>query len=105
MGWRVNTPTFYIAPGTTVRINFWWNKPGDKGPQWAMGHPMRGEPPAALATERVAKVVACEIGQVTINGPAHYGCGDPSTAYWTYYVDITNDGSEACHFQLEGGGV
>lgn len=42
--------------------------------------PMRGEPPAALATERVAKTVACEIGEVTINGPAHYSCGDPETA-------------------------
>jgi len=105
MGWRVNNPSFYIAPGSTIRIDFWWDRPGDMGPQWAMGHPMRGEPPSALATERVAKVVACEIGQITINGPTHYGCGDPETAYWRYYADITNDGPEAFNFQLEGGGV
>jgi hypothetical protein len=104
MGWRVSSP-IYIAPGSTIRIDFWWDAPGDKGPQWAMGHPMRGEPSSPLATERVAKVVNCEIGQITINGPAQYGCGDPTTAYWSYYVDITNDGSEGCNFQLEGGGV
>jgi len=105
MGWRIGSPVFYIAPKTTVRIQFWWNAPGDKGPQWAMGHPMAGEPPTSLATERVAKAVACEIGQYTINGAGHYGCGDPKTAYWQYYADITNDGTEGCRFQLEGGGV
>jgi len=105
MSWRVSSPSFYIAPGVTTRILFSWGAPGDKGPQWAMGHPMRGEPPTALATERVAKTVACTIGKLTINGPAHYGCGDPKTAYWGYYADIRNDGSEACNFQLEGGGV
>ncbi len=104
MSWRV-TDSILVAPGQTVRINFWWDKPGDQGPQWVMAHPMRGEPPTALATERVAKVVDCEIDYVTINGPAEYGCGDPSTAYWWYYADITNDGTEACRFQLEGGGV
>ncbi len=105
MSWRVNNPTFYIAAGAKIRIGFSWGHPGDKGAQWAMAHPMRGEPPTALATERVAKEVACEIGKVTINGPAHYGCGAPETAYWSYYVDITNDGGEGCRFQLEGGGV
>ena len=105
MCWRINSPIFYVATGSTVRIDFWWARPGDRGAQWAMGHPMRGEPPAALATERVAKTVACEIGRLTINGPAQYSCGDPETAYWEYYADITNDGPEACRFQLEGGGV
>lgn len=104
MGWRIDNPSFYIAPGQTIRISFWWDKPGDQGAQWAMGHPMRGEPPTALATERVAKAVACEIGVVTENGPPQYGCGDPNTAYWTYYADITNDGTEGCNSQLEGGG-
>jgi len=104
MGWRINSPAFYIAPGSTVRIDFYWNQPGDKGAQWAMGHPIKGEPPAALATERVAKQVACGLGTITVNGAGHYGCGDPETAYWQYYADITNDGPEACRFQLEGGG-
>jgi hypothetical protein len=87
-------------------MNFWWGNPGDdKGPQWAMGHPMRGEPPTGLATERVVKTVDCSIGSVTINGPAEYGCGDPGTAYWRYQVDIRNEGVSGCRFQLEGGGV
>jgi hypothetical protein len=105
MGWRVNSPTFYIAPGATVRIDFWWGHPGDKGAQWAMGHPMKGEPPTSLATERVSKEVNCEIGVVVINGPPMYGCGDPETAYWVYHVDIHNEGANGCRFQLEGGGV
>jgi hypothetical protein len=105
MGWRVTSPSFFISPGSTIRIYFWWSRPGDKGAQWAMGHPRRGEPSTALATERVAKTVDCEIGQLIINGPAQYSCGDPSTAYWEYYADITNDGSNGCRFQLEGGGV
>jgi len=84
---------------------FWWNKPGDKGAQWAMAHPMAGEPSSALVTERVAKRVDCEIGVIIINGPAQYGCGDARTAYWSYYVDIKNDGTQGCRFQLEGGGV
>jgi hypothetical protein len=104
VGWQASD-IFYIAAGSTTRIDFWWDAPGDRGAQWAMAHPLRGEPPAGLATERVGKRVDCTIGQITINGPAHYSCGDPSTAYWTYYVDIKNDGPEGCRFQLEGGGV
>lgn len=105
MGWRISNPVFYINPGETVRVKFWWGKPGDKGAQWAMGHPLKGEPPTALATERVAKTVQCTIGKYVINGSGHYGCGDPDTAYWEYYADIKNDGMEGCKFQLEGGGV
>lgn len=104
MSWRDNS-VYYIAPGATIRINFWWPKPGDKGPQWVMAHPLRGEPSSGLATERVAKKTSCTIGKMVINGPAQYSCGDPQTAYWSYYVDIKNDGSSGCRFQLEGGGV
>src|SRR5262252_4410948 len=99
MSWRGSIP-FYVAPGEMIRISFWWTQPGDKGPQWAMGHPLPGEPPTALATERVAKTVDCGIGVIRVNGAAHYGCGDPETAYWKYYADITNDGWEACRFNL-----
>jgi len=104
MSWRVNGNQFFVAPGVTTRINFWWPEPGDQGPQWAMGHPLPGAL-AALATERVAKQAACGIEQITINGSAQYSCGDPKTAYWTYYADITNDGPNGCNFVLEGGGV
>jgi hypothetical protein len=105
MGWRITNPIFTIGPGQTIRIDFWWPKPGDEGAQWAMAFPLRGEPSTPLSTERVGKVVACTVVSVTINGPPHYGCGDPETAYWEYYADITNEGLEACRFQLEGGGV
>jgi hypothetical protein len=105
MGWRVDTPVLSVAPGATIRIGFAWPHPGDKGAQWVMGRPLPGELPVALATERVAKTVGCEIGQVIINGDARYRCGDTRTAYWEYYVDIRNDGSAPCRFQLEGGGV
>lgn len=106
MSWRVASPTFYLAPGATTRIEFWWGDPGDdKKAQWAMGHPMRGEYNCRLATERVVKRVSCEIGRVVINDEARYSCGDPATAYWRYQVDIRNEGSNGCRFQLEGGGV
>ena len=75
MGWRVTSPSYYVAPGSVIRMAFWWNKPGDKGAQWAMAHPMAGEPSSALVTERVAKRVDCEIGVIIINGPPSTGVG------------------------------
>jgi hypothetical protein len=105
MGWRVNSPTIFVSPGATVRIGLAWKRPGDKGAQWAMAHPIAGEPPVNLATERVGKRVDCEIGVVRVNGPAEFGCGDPKTAFWSYFVDIRNEGTQGCRFQLEGGSV
>jgi hypothetical protein len=111
MAWTMNGSggtafVLYIAPGNTVRVSFAWDHPGDMGPQWVMAHPLRGEPPSAIATERVAKTVDCEIGSLTVNSGVHYyGCGDPNTAYWGYYADLTNDGSEGCNCLVQGGGV
>lgn len=107
MGWRVSSPTYYIAPGQTVRIGFWWKAPGDRGAQWAMGHPIDGQSEAALATERVAKVVSCQFDSLSQNAGVHfYECSDPGTIFWTYYVDIKNDNqAKAASFELEGGGV
>jgi hypothetical protein len=104
MSWRVGSPTFYAAPGATIRIAYSWGKPGDKGPVgdgspngWRTAHgPCHGAR---------GKRVDCTIGSITVNRESHYGCGDPKTAYWSYYADFRNDGSEGCRFQLEGGGV
>jgi hypothetical protein len=38
-----------------------------------------------------------------VNSEGDYGCDDPSTAYWRYAADFTNDGVNGCRFQLEGG--
>ena len=106
MSYRIKKNIFLVAPGATIPLVFWWPKPGDAGAVWAMAHPMRGEPPSWLATERVAKRVDCVIAKMVINGPAHYyDCGDPGTAYWRYRVEITNYGTKACRFQLEVGRV
>jgi hypothetical protein len=106
MSWRDNSQDFWVAAGATTRILFWYGDPGDdQGVQFAMGHPMAGEDPTSLVTERVAKSVDCTIGSVSINGAAHYGCGDPASAYWQYWVDIRNDGGSGCRFRFEGGGV
>ncbi|HVO75889.1 MAG TPA: hypothetical protein VMT35_17835 [Ignavibacteriaceae bacterium] len=94
----------YIGPGVTVRHSVWWSHPGDKGPIWLMAHPMKGEPSSEIITERVMKITNCEIGKITINGDAQFGCGDPDTAYWWYAADFTNDSSNGCRYQLEGGG-
>jgi hypothetical protein len=65
---------------------------------------MPNEVEAYLWTERVAKVLECEIGQVTINGPAEYSCAQAGSNYH-YEVDIRSEGADGCRFLLEGGGV
>jgi hypothetical protein len=102
MSWRIGD--FYIAPGATVRIGFKWGSLGDdKGAQWVMGHPKRGERPASLATERVIKSSHSTIGVLQINGAAHYSEGPAD--YWHYAVDVRNESAEGTRFQIEGGGV
>jgi hypothetical protein len=103
MGWRVGTQ-FFVAGGSTMLLWFSWGAGDDKGPQWAMAHPIPGEPDVPLVTERVGKKLICEIGQVTINGPATYRCVGTGSNY-EYYVWIKNDGASGCKYQLEGGGV
>ena len=94
----------YIKSGDTLRISFWWSHPGDKGAQWAMGHPLAGEHAVGgLTTERVGKSGECAADEVTSEGD--FACGDLSTAYWWYYADITNEGSLGVKFQLDVGGV
>jgi hypothetical protein len=105
MAWRITNQTFFIAPGATTIITFWW--PGgnsDHGAQWAMAHPVLGESEDWLMSERVGKHLACEIGQVVQNGPAVYRCVETGRDY-EYRVFIRNDGTTGCRFQLEGGGV
>ncbi len=103
MGWRAGN-VFVLLPGRTTSIRFWWPPGDDKGPQWAMAHPIAGEPDVPLVTERVAKKLICEIGQIQENGPAKYSCGGTGSSY-EYLVWLTNDGAAGCRFQLEGGGV
>ena len=100
MGWTMSD-TFYVAPGKTLRINFTWDAPGNRGAQWVMGHPEAGEY-GTLSTERVGKKSRCTIGQLA--GGKH-SCGAPSTAYWQYFTDIKNFDNNACKFKLQGGGV
>jgi hypothetical protein len=104
MAWRLDD-IFYLAPGATFRIEYYYGDQGDdKGPQWAMGHPISGPALTALATERVMKVLDCSISKLEQNGAAVYSC-DPGSLYWLYQVDITNLGTGGCTFQLEGGGI
>jgi hypothetical protein len=55
-------------------------------------------------TERVGKHLVCEIGELTINGPASYRCAETGRDY-EYRAFIHNDGPAGCLYQLEGGGV
>lgn len=103
MAWR--TPKHYfIAPGATVQIRFWWGTGVDHGAQWAMAHPLHGEPETWLVTERVGKKLICEIGVVQINGDAQYKCGGTGSSY-EYAAWLRNDGSSGCRCALEGGRV
>lgn len=103
MGW--NAGNFFVAPGSTIQIQFKWGSGDDKGPQWAMAHPVAGEPESALlVTERVGKKHVCVLGRLVINGPGQYSCAGTDSNY-EYRVWIKNDGSDGCRFELEGGGV
>jgi hypothetical protein len=101
--WRVPA-TFFIAPGATSIIRFWW-PPGssDQGAQWAMAHPLAGASDSWLMTERVGKRRPCEIGTIAINGEPQYGCA-ATGADVEYRVFIRNDGASGTRYQLEGGG-
>lgn len=105
MGWRVTSQAFFIAPGATTIIRFWW-PPGnsDRGAQWAMAHPLPGNSDDWLMTERVGKHLVCDIGQVSENGPPVFSCVQTGQDY-EYRAFFTNDGTRGCRFQLEGGGV
>jgi hypothetical protein len=104
MGWRVGSQT-YIAPGATLIHRFWWQAGrSDRGAQWAMAHPVAGQPDDWLMTERVGKHLLCDIGVVTQNGSAQYGCAQTGRDY-EYRAYIRNDGTSGCRYQLEGGGV
>jgi hypothetical protein len=87
-----------------VSIGFSWGAGDDKGPQWAMAHPLPGERDVPLMTERVAKKLVCEFGEVVQNGDPSFHCAGTGSNY-EYQVWITNDGTGGCNFQLEGGGV
>jgi hypothetical protein len=96
--------SYFLAGGQTVSITFWWGEGDDMGPQWAMAHPIPFEPDVPLITERVAKKLVCEFGQVVQNGEPHFSCAGTGSNY-EYQVWIKNDGTSGCKFQLQGGGV
>lgn len=103
MGWRVTGQSFFIAPGATSVIRFWWPAGNsDRRAQWAMAHPVPGEPEAWLMTERVGKRLVCEVAWVT--GEGDYGCSETGRDY-EYRAFFRNDGASGCRYQLEGGGV
>lgn len=95
---------FFVGPNSTTEITLWWPSYQDQGPQWAMAHPLPGEPDVPLVTERVGKQLVCELGEIIENGPPVFQCAGTGSEY-QYVVWITNDGSSGCRFFLQGGGV
>lgn len=95
---------FFLAPGGAVRIEVWFGDPGvDKGAQWIMAHPLRGEPPTELVLSDFAKRIDYEIGWVRVNGAPEYGY-EPKSAYWRYRVTVRNAGTRGVRFNVQGGG-
>jgi hypothetical protein len=96
---------FSLAAGQAMRVNVWFGDPGDDhGAQWIMAHPLgNGQPPAELALSDFSKILDYEIGTVTENGPPVYGY-DADSRYYRYGVTVTNWGSSACSFSVQGGG-
>ena len=98
MSWR-GSNIYFLAPGASMGIRFWYGSGEDKGAQWAMAHPLPEEPVSPLMTERVGKRLICEIENVTT------GKCEVTGSKYEYLALFTNDGSATCRFQFEGGGV
>ncbi|HEX3945773.1 MAG TPA: hypothetical protein VHW69_16980 [Rhizomicrobium sp.] len=95
---------FFLAPGQSMGITVWFGDPGDDhGAQWIMAHPIAADtqPPAQLTVTNFTKELHYELGSVTQNGAATYHYYDP---YYRYSVTVTNTGSSAVFFSVQGGG-
>jgi hypothetical protein len=102
MSWEISE-VFYLAPNTTITMQFYWPPGSDQGPQWAMARPLPGEPDVPLATQQVAYQLICEVGQIQENGSPVYSCAGTGSLY-QYLVQLANEGPSGCRFQLVGGG-
>lgn len=96
---------FFLAPGATMRVDFHFGNPGeDRGTVVATAHPLAGEPPTNLVTERLVKRVDCDPQGQRSTEPPTFFC-NAADAFWRYAVDVRNEGRQGCRFQIEGGGV
>lgn len=95
---------FFLNPGQSMGILVWFGDPGDdRGAQWIMAHPIRGEPPTELQVSNFSKILDYSIGVVSTNGEPEYSY-EPSSFYYQYAVTVTNLGSRGVRFNVQGGG-
>jgi len=97
---------FFLAPGDSLGLLVWFGDPGDDhGAQWIMAHPIDPgngtQPPAQLTVSGFTKLLNYQIGQVQENGAPVYRYFEP---YYQYAVTVTNTGSAAVFFNVQGGG-
>ena len=93
---------YFLAPGGSMGIVVWFGDPGnDNGAQWIMAHPISAstQPPAQLTVSDFTKILDYQIGSVTENGDQNWE--DP---FYRYQVTVTNTGSTAVFFNVQGGG-
>ena len=94
---------YWLAPGQSMGLEVWFGDPGDDhGATWIMAHPLDELAATALQVSGFYKRRAYTIGVITENGSPQYGhAGD---SYIRYGVTVTNIGTEAVHFSVQGGG-
>src|SRR5947209_1874190 len=94
---------FYLAPGAWIAVVVWFGNREDRGAQWIMAHPLRGEAPTMLEATNHAKILDYSIGTVVQNGPPTYHY-NPDDAQYSYQAVITNKGNVGVRFSVQGGG-
>jgi hypothetical protein len=95
-----STGRFTVVPRGVVWLWFSWNGE-DKGPQWAIPHPLPGQPPARLSVSEFSKIIEYEIaGRILHTGERVYR---PEHARYAYYLLVTNHSDDTVTFSLQGG--
>jgi len=86
---------YFLAPGASLRL--WVKRSGgaDFGAQWIMADPNDKGKPVQLTVSDFAKEQAFEIGNTQ---------GQFFNPFIRYWVTVTNTGSFAAHFTVQGGG-
>jgi len=96
-----NVGSIFVAPGASVRLELWWDAPGDKGAQWIMAHAAKGQPPTELMVSEFSKRLDYSIRWVNTAGMSGW---EKDSYNYKYLVTVKNLGAYGVWFSLQGGG-
>jgi len=101
-GLQPSSGPILIGPGQSVGLTFWFGNPGnDRHAQWAMAHPLKGQPPTTLMVSNFTKSLDYGIKWLNSEGDSGF---ETNSAYYRYGVTVTNLGNQAVFFNIQGGG-